>query len=280
MSGDPTLERIAQGEGLALCAAGNWTARFAPALERIVSDAEKLRGSRPHIFIDVSQVASLDTFGAWLIERLRRSLSDTGAEAEIAGLSANYSSLVDEVRRVDPAPKAAGEPLLIVGMLEQIGRTVAGISGTIVGLVDMLGAVLAAAAWVLIHPRSFRFTSTVHHLEQVCLRAVPIVAPGGSTGVLPSIATVNDGTYTPLSRPIFIYVKEKSVQRPEVRKFVEFYLKEGGALTREVGFVDLPAAAYELALKNFNDGKLGTGFGGKSEVGLKVEELLAREGKL
>ncbi len=112
------------------------------------------------------------------------------------------------------------------------------------------------------------------------LRAVPIVAPGGSTGVLPSIATVNDGTYTPLSRPIFIYVKEKSVQRPEVRKFVEFYLKEGGALTREVGFVDLPAAAYELALKNFNDGKLGTGFGGKSEVGLKVEELLAREGKL
>ena len=112
------------------------------------------------------------------------------------------------------------------------------------------------------------------------LRAVPIVAPGGSTGVLPSIATVNDGTYTPLSRPIFIYVKEKSVQRPEVRKFVEFYLKEGGALTREVGFVDLPAAAYELALKNFNEGKLGTGFGGKSEVGLKVEELLAREGKL
>ena len=112
------------------------------------------------------------------------------------------------------------------------------------------------------------------------LRAVPIVAPGGSTGVLPSIATVNDGTYTPLSRPIFIYVKEKSVQRPEVRKFVEFYLQEGGALTREVGFVDLPAAAYELALKNFNEGKLGTGFGGKSEVGLKVEELLAREGKL
>ena len=112
------------------------------------------------------------------------------------------------------------------------------------------------------------------------LRAVPIVAPGGSTGVLPSIASVNDGTYTPLSRPIFIYVKEKAVQRPEVRKFVEFYLKEGGALTREVGFVDLPAAAYELALKNFNEGKLGTGFGGHSEVGLKVEDLLSREGKL
>src|SRR3990170_3294713 len=66
VSGDPTLERIAQGNGLALCAAGSWTARFAPDLERIVADAEKLAGSRPNIFIDVSQVSKLDTFGAWL----------------------------------------------------------------------------------------------------------------------------------------------------------------------------------------------------------------------
>ncbi|WP_407169486.1 MlaE family ABC transporter permease [Bradyrhizobium sp. ORS 111] len=175
MSGDPTLERIAQGEGLALCAAGSWTARFAPALERIVSDAERLRGSRPHIFIDVSQISSLDTFGAWLIERLRRSLSDTSTEAMIAGLSANYSSLVDEVRRVGAAPRADSEPLSITVMLEQIGRTVVGIGGTIVSLVDMLGAVIAASGKVLIHPRSFRLTSTVHHLEQVCWRAVPIV---------------------------------------------------------------------------------------------------------
>jgi phospholipid/cholesterol/gamma-HCH transport system permease protein len=175
VSGDPTLERIAQGEGLALCAAGIWTARFAPALERIVSDAEKLRGTRPNIFIDVSQVSSLDTFGAWLIERLRRSLSDPSGEAMIAGLSANYSSLVDEVRRVGAAPRVDNEPLSITTMLEQIGRTVVGIGGTIISLVDMLGAVIVASGKVLIHPRSFRLTSTVHHLEQVCWRAVPIV---------------------------------------------------------------------------------------------------------
>jgi phosphate transport system substrate-binding protein len=112
------------------------------------------------------------------------------------------------------------------------------------------------------------------------LRAVPIVPKGGSAGVLPSIATVNDGSYSPLSRPLFIYVKEKSVDRPEVRQFVEFYLKDSAALVREVGYIDLPAAAYELALKNFHGGKLGTGFGGTPEVGLKVEELLAREAKL
>ena len=88
MNGDPTLERIAQGNGLALCAAGSWTARFAPMLEKLVADAEKLGGSRPNIFIDVSQVSKLDTFGAWLIERLRRSLTQGDVEAKIAGLSA------------------------------------------------------------------------------------------------------------------------------------------------------------------------------------------------
>ena len=175
MNGDPTLERIARGSGLALCAAGSWTARFAPDLERIVADAEKLAGSRPNIFIDVSQVAKLDTFGAWLIERLRRSLTQGGVEAKIAGLSANYSSLVDEVRRIKATPAIDTTTVTITGMLDQVGRSMAGIGGTIIGLIDMLGAVLAASGRVLIHPRGFRLTSTVHHLEQVCWRAVPIV---------------------------------------------------------------------------------------------------------
>src|SRR5271168_3873130 len=118
VSSDPTLERIAQGNGLALCAAGSWTARHAPVLEAMVVDAEKLTGSRPNIFIDVSQVSKLDTFGAWLIERLRRSLTQGGVEAKIAGLSANYSSLVDEVRRVKAAPPARGTSAGITGMLD------------------------------------------------------------------------------------------------------------------------------------------------------------------
>ncbi|MBB4392612.1 ABC transporter permease [Bradyrhizobium sp. ERR14] len=175
MSSDPKLERIAKGNALALCATGTWTASFAPVLERMVADAEKLAGGQQSIFIDVSEVAKLDTFGAWLIERLRRSLTKGSVEAQIAGLSANYSSLVDEVRRVRATAVVDGGTVTITGMLEQIGRTVAGIGGTVAGLVDMLGAVLAAWFRVLIHPRSFRLTSTVHHMEQVCWRAVPII---------------------------------------------------------------------------------------------------------
>jgi phospholipid/cholesterol/gamma-HCH transport system permease protein len=150
VNGDPTLEQIARGNGLALCAAGSWTARFAPVLERIVADAEKLTGSRPNIFIDVSQVSKLDTFGAWLIERLRRSLDHGGVEAKIAGLSANYSSLVDEVRRVKGAPPVAINSVTITGMLEQIGRSMAGVGGTILGLVDMLGVLVLREIGVLL----------------------------------------------------------------------------------------------------------------------------------
>ena len=175
MNGDPKLERIAKGNALALCATGTWTASFAPLLERMVADAEKLAGGSQSIFIDVSEVAKLDTFGAWLIERLRRSLTQGPVEAQIAGLSANYSSLVDEVRRVRASPVIDSGAITISGMLEQIGRAVAGVGGTLAGLIDMLGAVLASAARVLIHPRSFRLTSTVHHMEQVCWRAVPII---------------------------------------------------------------------------------------------------------
>jgi len=111
------------------------------------------------------------------------------------------------------------------------------------------------------------------------LKAVPIVGKSGKA-VGPSLDNVVNGSYEPLSRPIFIYVSEKAAQRPEVKEFVEFYLAQSTALVAEVKYVPLPKKAYELAAKHFREGKLGTGFGGVPEVGLKVEELLAREAKL
>jgi phosphate transport system substrate-binding protein len=111
------------------------------------------------------------------------------------------------------------------------------------------------------------------------LKAVPIVGSAGKA-VGPSQANVINGSYEPLSRPIFIYVAEQSAQKPEVREFVEFYLSKSVPLIEEVKYVPLPKQAYELAAKHFRAGKLGTGFGGVPEVGLKVEELLAREAKL
>ena len=111
------------------------------------------------------------------------------------------------------------------------------------------------------------------------LRAVPIVDKGGRA-VGPSLETVMDGTYQPLARPIFIYVSDKAMQRPEVNEFIQFYLKNAPDLVKEVGYVPLAKKHYDMALRNFTTKKLGTGFGGKSEVGVKVEELLARKAVL
>lgn len=99
-------------------------------------------------------------------------------------------------------------------------------------------------------------------------------------GVEPSRQTVENGKYTPLSRPIFIYANETSSKRPEVKEFIEFYLKNAADLVPQVKYVPLPKKAYDLARENFKSGKIGTAFGGHSEVGLKIEALLKKETSL
>jgi len=77
------------------------------------------------------------------------------------------------------------------------------------------------------------------------------VDDGKDGGILPSPETIEKGTYKPLSRPVFIYVSKKAAQRPEVRKFVEFYLKNADKLVREVNYVSLGAASYSASLDKF-----------------------------
>ncbi len=110
------------------------------------------------------------------------------------------------------------------------------------------------------------------------LRAVPVVNKKG-VAVTPSIEAVMDGSYEPLSRPIFIYVSAKSADKPEVKEFVEYYLKHGGKLAKEVKYIPLSDADYKHALENFSKKRTGTAFGGHSEVGVKVADLLKRDPK-
>ncbi len=107
------------------------------------------------------------------------------------------------------------------------------------------------------------------------LKAVAI--DDGKGCVPPSEETVRNGTYQPLSRPLFIYVSRKAADRPEVEAFVRFYLEEGPALVKQVGYVPLPDAVYQLALKRFEARKVGTLFKGEPPVGLSIEDLLKVE---
>jgi len=111
------------------------------------------------------------------------------------------------------------------------------------------------------------------------LKAVPIVNDKGQP-VEPSMEAVLKGSYNPLARPIFIYVNARSFGRPEVKEFVEFYMKHGSKLAQEVKYVPLPDSAYRAALEHVQKGKKGTVFGGTAEVGVTIEELLKREAKL
>lgn len=115
--------------------------------------------------------------------------------------------------------------------------------------------------------------------NQARLKAVPVVNPKGQA-VSPSMESVLAGNYEPLARPIFIYVNAKSLAKPEVKEFVEYMLKNAAGIAKEVKYVPLPAKAYTQAQEHLNKGKKGSVFGGKNEVGLTIEELLAREASL
>ena len=97
--------------------------------------------------------------------------------------------------------------------------------------------------------------------------------------VLPSPENVLAGTYNPLSRPLFIYVSRKSLDKPAVKEFVEFYLKHVRTLATEVKYVPLSETAYQMATTRLGSMQTGSGFGGVPEVGLPVEEILKRTPK-
>jgi phosphate transport system substrate-binding protein len=113
------------------------------------------------------------------------------------------------------------------------------------------------------------------------LKLVPVddgKADNGAGALLPSAESIRTGTYQPLSRPVFIYVSTKAAERPEVQKFVEFYLAEADTLVREVGYVGLGPAAYQLVGGRFGRRVTGSLFAGaENTVGVTIEQLLAKE---
>jgi phosphate transport system substrate-binding protein len=111
------------------------------------------------------------------------------------------------------------------------------------------------------------------HANRERLRALPISWRGGAP-VMPSAETVINGTYQPLSRPLFIYVRSEAARRPEVRSFLEFLNRDQGRLTREVGFVELPAAVYAYNLETLARMRLGSKFGGETVVGIGMDRWM------
>ena len=106
-----------------------------------------------------------------------------------------------------------------------------------------------------------------------------VAVDSGKGPISPSMKTVMDGTYAPLSRPIFIYVNKKSAERAELKEFVEFYLKHAPDLVRQVKYIPLPDRAYKLASERFEKKVAGSVFGGEAKIGMRIEDLLKLEEK-
>ncbi|WP_298483170.1 PstS family phosphate ABC transporter substrate-binding protein [uncultured Chloroflexus sp.] len=107
----------------------------------------------------------------------------------------------------------------------------------------------------------------------------PIAVDGGKGCVEPSFETIANGTYIPLSRPLFIYVRKEAAERPEVQAFVNYYMSSEFTpliQTPQVGYVALSDELYKAIARRFNDRKLGTLVNEGEEVGLTLERYLGK----
>jgi phosphate transport system substrate-binding protein len=116
----------------------------------------------------------------------------------------------------------------------------------------------------------------IAYYEQNRNRLKAVAIDNGDGAIAPSAASVANGTYRPLSRPLFIYVNAQALRLPHVRQFVDYYVANAARLAPKVGYVPLPASAYEALARRVGAGQTGTAFGGRQAVGASIEDILAR----
>jgi phospholipid/cholesterol/gamma-HCH transport system permease protein len=171
-----SLTATAEGERVALAATGAWTAERAAELEEIIDQTVRRYQGASDVVIDLAKLERLDTFGAWLIERLKRAFTGRGSTARVIGLSDADRGLMEELQLVNRAPGETGAAANRIAMaLDAVGRAVAGIGWSLVVLTQLLGALTMVIAATIAHPTRLRLTSVVYHLERVGWRAVPII---------------------------------------------------------------------------------------------------------
>jgi phosphate transport system substrate-binding protein len=99
----------------------------------------------------------------------------------------------------------------------------------------------------------------------------------GKGAALPSREAVEKAKYQPLARPLFIYVNYQSLQKLEVKSFINFYLKQAPTSVATVKYIPLPARGYVAGENRISFGRVGTIFGGKTELNLTISQLLGKE---
>lgn len=166
----------AADDRLDLAASGSWTATHATEMQQLIDDAMRQSPLVRRMTIDMGGIRELDTFGAWLIERLARSCAERGYEAQLTGAPAHFRGLLDEVRQANRRGASIRKPQnRALAYVEALGARTIEAARDLLAIAQMLGAIGEAAVRALLRPRTFRFTSAVHHVDRVAWQAIPII---------------------------------------------------------------------------------------------------------
>ncbi len=124
------------------------------------------------------------------------------------------------------------------------------------------------------------FGFAYYEQNQNKLKAVAIDDGQGKGAIAPSREAVEKARYQPLSRPLFIYINlPKAQQNQDLANFVTFYMNNVQRTVQTVGYIPLPAAAYEIGKGHVYRGEVGTAYDGKSQPYLTIQEVLQKEQK-
>jgi phospholipid/cholesterol/gamma-HCH transport system permease protein len=173
MKPEPLIEfRKTPGE-TEIVGSGSWTAINAARLDALIQAAPPQ--DKAPVKIDMSRVREFDTYGAWLLERLLRSLGRPDAVAP-SGLPDRFSGLFVRVGETNRrAERSRGEGNWLLARLEEVGRRMERRAEEAVGYLAAFGAFASALAGTLARPTRLRFTSLIYQLDRVGLRSVPII---------------------------------------------------------------------------------------------------------
>ena len=175
MRSPPSIVAQATAEGLSVALSGEWTIDAGAALERQAAALQAAATDTRKTAIDLSAVDSLDTAGAWVIDRARQALQASGVPAELTGVSETHATLLREAAyRPDETPT---EPrrLLMVSLIGEVGASVADIAADVFSGLSFLGQVVACGFRGLFRPSHWRLTPLVFHFENYAFRSVPLI---------------------------------------------------------------------------------------------------------
>jgi phospholipid/cholesterol/gamma-HCH transport system permease protein len=158
-----------------MVAAGDWRARFLKQVDPRLRDfADDTMGRE--LIIDMAGVERLDTAGAMVLQRTLRACGDRTRISRVVGASPAHEALMEQVKdHLAPCHVTPFHPNAFGAMLERLGKGVAETYIAATQLLSFIGEALAATWRVFTRPSHFRWTSTVHHMEEAGLNAIPIV---------------------------------------------------------------------------------------------------------